>query len=265
MYLVIIHTLSQKKQHRQPSIIDSDLDHCYSNSGSGSDSDSTQASRDSDIVVQEPIVVPQKHAKACATAPHTPIPPPTVNVSQTINFAVSVFSSDKMKKVTSKHVPKCLSFQLHTDEPWDTLKAQLLVKVSDALGDTAIRDFSKYNFIVSILCIVSKPGISLTSENDYDLLFAKIKAGKVKDPILANVTITQLNGVENGSAANKKAKKEGTKDRDILPGNVEKTNNIQMLQQRWKCNKQQNNCIGVYCYINSEGNHVSLSHQRLDC
>ena len=146
--------------------------------------------RDSDIVVQEPIVIPQKCAKACATAPHTPIPTPTIDVSQTINYTVSVFSSDEMKKATSKHVPKCSSFQLHTDEPWDTLKAQLLMKVSDTLGDTAILDFSKYNFIVSILCVVSKPGLPLTSDNDYDLLLAKIKAGKVKDPILANITIT---------------------------------------------------------------------------
>ena len=255
----------RKKQHHQPSIIDSDLDHRYSNSGSGSDSDSTQASCDSDIVVQEPIVVPQKRAKARATTAHTPIPTPTVDVSQTINYAVSVFSSDEMKKVTLKRVPKCSSFQLHTDEPWDTLKAQLLVKVSDALGNTVILDFSKYNFIVSILRVVSKPGLPLTSDNDYDLLLTKIKARKVKDPILANVAITQLDGVENGSAENEKAKKKGTKDPDLLPGNVEKTNNIQMLQQRWKCNKRQNNCIGVYCYIDSEGNHVSLSHQRLDC
>ena len=80
--------------------------------------------------------------------------------------------------------------------------------MSEALGDTAILDFSKYNFMVSILCIVSKPGLPLTSDNDYNLLLAKIKGGKVKDPILANVAITQLDGVENGSAANEKKKKE---------------------------------------------------------
>ena len=92
-----------------------------------------------------------------------------------------------------------------------TVKAQLLVKISDALGDAAHLNFSKYNFIVSILCVISKPGIPLTSDNDYDLLLTRIKAIKVKDPILANVTITQLNGnddKENEPATKDKPKKE---------------------------------------------------------
>jgi len=174
-----------------------------------------------------------------------------------------------MKKGISKRVAKCSSFQLHTDEPWDTVKAQLLVKVSNAMGDDVVLNFSKFNFMVSILRVISKPGVPLISNDDYNLLLTKIKAGKVKEPILANVTITQLDGVddkENEPAVNDKTKKKGgRKDPDTLPGNVEKTNNIQMLQQQWKCNKWQNNCVGVYCYIDREGNHLSLSHQRLDC
>ena len=148
------------------------------------------------------------------------------------------------------------------------MKAQLLVKISDALGDAAHLDFSKYNLVVSILRNISKPGIPLASDNDYDLFLARLKAGKVKENILAKVTITQLDGnddKENEPAMNNKPKKNSRKDPDMLPGNVEKTNNIQMLQQHWKCNKKQNNCIGVYCYIDREGNHLSLSHQRLDC
>jgi hypothetical protein len=145
------------------------------------------------------------------------------------------------------------------------------VKVSNALGDAASLDFSKYNFMVYILRVISKPGLPLTSDTDYDFLLAKIKAGKVKEPILANVTIIQLEEVddkENQPAAmpaNNKSKKKITKDPDTLPGNVEKAKNIQMLQHRWKCNKRENNCVGMYCYIDQEGNHLSLSHQRLDC
>ena len=225
----------------------------------------------SDIVVQDiqPIVIPKKRAKpasAHASNPHTPIPTPTV--SMTINYVVSFFSSAEMKKAVSKRLPKCSSFQLHSEEPWDTVKAQLLVKISDALGDAAYLDFSKYNLVVSILCVISKPGIPLTSDNNYDLFLARLKARKVKEKFFANVTITQLNGnnnKENEPAMNNKPKKNSRKDPDTLPGNVEKTNNIQMLQQHWKCNKRQNNCVGVYCYIDHEGNHLSLSHQRLDC
>ena len=259
----------RKKQYHQPSIIDSDLDHRFSISGSGSDSDTT--SHESDIVVQEsqPIVLPQKHAKPASAhvdAPRTPILTPTV--SHSINYAISVFSSAEMKKSIAKWVPKCSLFKLHSEESWDALKVQLLAKVSNALGDAAHLDFLKYNFVVSILRVISKPGIPLTSDNDYDLLLTKIKAGKVKDPILANITITQLDGnndKENKPATNDKLKKNSRKDPDTLPGNIEKTNNIQMLQQHWKCNKRQNNCIGVYCYIDRKGKHFSLSHQRLDC
>ena len=93
----------RKKQHRQPSIIDSDLDRRLSLSGLGSDSDTT--SHESDIVVQEsqPIILPQKRAKPASAhvdAPRTPIPTPTV--SQTINYAISFFSSAEMKKSVTK-------------------------------------------------------------------------------------------------------------------------------------------------------------------
>jgi hypothetical protein len=126
------------------------------------------------------------------------------------------------------------------------------MKVSDALGNTATLDFSKYNFMVSILCVISEPDLPLTTDTDYDLLVTKIKVAKVKDsePILANVTITQLDsgGVddkENELTMNGKLKKKVMRDPDTLPGNVLKVNNIQILQQRWKCDKRQGNCVGM--------------------
>lgn len=256
----------RKKQHRGPSIIDSDLDRRFSDGESTSHESDNAAQESAESAESRPVVVPQKRTKpASAGTPCTLIIP---TIAHTINYVVSLFSSAEMKKAISKRVPKSSSFQLRTDEPWDTLKAQLLVKVSDGLGDAANLDFSKYNFIVSILRIISKPGLPLTSEADYDLLLTKIKAGKVKEPILANVTITQLEEVDqvnNKENENEKSKKKVTKDPDNLPGNLEKVNNIQMLQQRWKCDRKQNNCFGMYCYIDHEGNHVSLSHQRLDC
>ena len=156
---------------------------------------------------------------------HTPNP----SVSFIVNYAVSVFTSAEMKKAVSKRVAKCSSFQLHTDKPWDTLKAQLLMKVSNAIGDDATLDFSKFNFMVYILCVISKPGLPLTSDNDYDLLLTKIKARKLKEPILANATVTQLNGADDKENNPVEIKKKGKKDPDTLPGNVEKTNNIPVL------------------------------------
>ena len=167
----------RKKHHRQPSIIDSDMDRRFSeplslsDSSSGSEGESNSHEPEGDNMIQEPqpVVVPQKRAKpGSANTPHTPIPIPTV--THTVNYAISVFSSAEMRKATSKRVPRSSSFQLHTDEPWDTMKAQLLEKVSDALGDTASLDFSKYSFVVSILHVILKPGLPLTSDTDYNLL-----------------------------------------------------------------------------------------------
>ena len=260
----------RKKQHYQPSIIDSDHDHRFSNSGSDGDSTSQESDTPEPqpaAVLVAPIssTVPRKRAKAGSSAPHTPIPTPLL-----VNYVVAFFSSAEMKKAISKRTPKSSTFRLRTDEPWDTLKAQLLVKVSEALGDGAILVFSQYNFVISISRVISKPGLPLISDADYDLLLAKLNAVKLKDSesILANVTITQLEGAddkENEAAANNKSKKKVMKDPDTLPGNVEKANNIQMLQQHWKCDKRQINCVGMYCYIDREGNHLSLSHQHLDC
>jgi hypothetical protein len=101
----------RKKQHRQPSIIGSDLDRRFSLSGSGSDRDAAgdgdSTSHESDIEFQEsqPVVVPQKRAKPSgASAPHTPIP--SFAVTQTINYVVSVFSSAEMKKPFRNEFPR---------------------------------------------------------------------------------------------------------------------------------------------------------------
>ena len=120
----------RKKQYHQPSIIDSELKHCFSPSGSDSDSTSHEISDSEPMAVSvPPVIVPQKRIKTGLRKPDTPIPTPIL----TINYAVAFFSSAEMKKPSSECVPKSSSFHLRTDEPWDTLKAQLLVKVSDAL------------------------------------------------------------------------------------------------------------------------------------
>ena len=80
----------------------------------------------------------------------SPIADPT---SPMINYAVSVFSSAEMKKTVSQRVPKSSSLQLRTNEPWDTMKAQFLVKISDALGQGASLDLTKYNIIVLSLAL----------------------------------------------------------------------------------------------------------------
>ena len=268
----------RKKPHTTPSIITSDLDHRYSPSESESsahESDGSVQLESTRSATPAP-VIPRKRAKqakqprAPALAPVpvlVPVPVPDV-VAPTINYAVSVFSAAEMKKAVSKRVPKSSSFQLRTDEPWDTTKAQLLVKISDALGAGASLDFSKYNIMIAILRVITKPGQPLTSEADYTLLLHRISSAKVKDPILANVTLTQLeqpNDKENEATVDEKSKKKAAKDPNNLPGNLNKLAKIAQLEKRWPCNQKQESCEGTFCYVDHEGNHLPLSHGRLDC
>jgi len=80
----------------------------------------------------------------------TPAPAckPTVKVIK-IDYVTSIFSQTKMNKAVSKHMPKNALFTLQTDKPWDTMKAQLLVKISDTLNPPTL-DLSSYNMMVSI-------------------------------------------------------------------------------------------------------------------
>ena len=56
------------------------------------------------------------------------------------------------------------------------------------------------------------------------------------------------------------------KDPALLPGNVAKNTNVQELQERWKCDKQQETCVGTYCYPHPKTkDHIPLNHERLDC
>jgi hypothetical protein len=58
---------------------------------------------------------------------------------------------------------------------------------------------------------------------------------------------------------------QGAKDTDGLPGNKNLIQSFQALMERWKCPKPQDTCLGNHCYIDPEGVHLPLSHERLEC
>ena len=251
---------ARKKQYRPPSIIDSDMDRQFSPSESeSSESDSSIPSQSA------PVIVPSKRPKQTTTRAVSPTVAPEVPIMK-IDYVVVIFSAVEMQKACSKRVPKRASFQLQTDEPWDTLKAQLLAKITDTLNPTTI-DFSQYDITIAIPRVISKTGIPLTSEAEYKIFLRRITPGKAKI-VLANVTITQTsssNDKENTPENNAgKSKKKLSKDTDLLPGNVQKVANIQALMVRWKCEKRQLNCMGTHCYILEDGAHLALSHEALE-
>ena len=260
---------ARKQLYRTPSIIDSEMDwqfspseHHSSSEGESGDSDSTQTAA---------VVVPSKRSRR-KTPPRAVSPKvaaPALNVPTVkLDYVTAIFSAVEMGKIISKRVPKNSSFQLQTDEPWDTLKAQLLVKITDALNPPII-DFTHYNVMIGIPRIVAKPGMPVTSEAEYTMFLNRIPqgAGKPKS-FLANVTITQLDtghDKENAPDAPDASKsKKKTKDNDQLPGNLKKIAFIKALHVRWKCEKRQPNCMGVHCYVFENGTHLALSHGILE-
>ena len=90
-----------------------------------------------------------------------------------------------MKKEAGKHgAAKNTFLQLESTEPWDAVKAQLLVKINSILKLTTI-DFYNYMFSFLVPCIHTKP-TELTNEDSYKFMVEC--ASKGKDPSM-NLTI----------------------------------------------------------------------------
>ena len=52
----------------------------------------------------------------------------------------------------------------------------------------------------------------------------------------------------------------------ILPGNVNRAENVLILKERWVCNVRSANCLGAYCYVFPDTKiHLPLNHERLEC
>lgn len=95
------------------------------------------------------------------------------------------------------------SFQLTTAEPWSTMEAQILVKISKTLSPK-ILDFKNYDAMFHILRVLPKPGMSLANETDYGFLIQRARNLTTRDPTI-NLTINEI-----PAAANDTADKENT-------------------------------------------------------
>jgi hypothetical protein len=187
-----------------------------------------------------------------------------------ITYLLAIFSAIEMKKTVNKRMPKSHTIQLTTDEPWSTVEAQLLVKISAALSPLVL-DISHYDIMCYIPRVLPKPSMGFSSETDYSILQQRIEKMTTKDPTI-NVTIIQAadpldkenvaldeNTVEQGK------KKGQRRNPATLPGNINKNQKIKLLQEHWKCPKQQSLCLGTYCFTGEDRVHLALSHEMLEC
>ena len=77
-----------------------------------------------------------------------------------------------MKKPVSKRVAKTHTIQQRSDQEWDTLKAQILAKISASLNPKVL-DINNYIVLSHIPRSVPKPGISLTKPEEYNVMIAQ--------------------------------------------------------------------------------------------
>jgi hypothetical protein len=142
---------------------------------------------------------------------------------------VLVFSADEMKKVQSKRVAKSYTLQLDTHEPWDTMQAQLLSKIDNALQPQPL-DFTLFDISFTIPRIVSKPGMPLETEASYSILLQRVH--NAKEPPIISISICQKAAAgqqEDLNNANNAKGKKKSRDPATLPGNMKKNENMKAL------------------------------------
>lgn len=108
-----------------------------------------------------------------------------------ITYILAIFSKSEAKKAVSKRVPKTKSLQLSTDEPWDTMKAQVLVQISAALNPSVL-DFENYEIMFHIPRVLPKPGLSLASETDYLIMTGRGRNMTAKHPTINISVVAKL-------------------------------------------------------------------------
>ncbi|KAF5380154.1 hypothetical protein D9615_006147 [Tricholomella constricta] len=190
-------------------------------------------------------------------------------------YLLSILSAAELKKPISKRVPKNQSLSLSSSEPWDTMKAQLLVKIDASIKPKQLK-IEDYDIMFYIPRILPKPGMTLACETDYSSLLGRVKAmaDKTTTPTI-NISVSQkesngnkenMGDSEDEEKQEPKSKKKKSKDPSLLPGNIAKASNILLLQERWKCEKREDTCVGTYCYPHPDTKvHLPLNHERFDC
>ncbi|KAG1865568.1 hypothetical protein C8R48DRAFT_772572 [Suillus tomentosus] len=105
--------------------------------------------------------------RKCRTKISPPDHEPLAKVKE-VTFITSMISAAEMKKPASKHTLRNQTFSLNLNEPWNTMKAQILIKISDALNPRLL-SYEDYEVSWFIPHVLPKPGLSLLNEKDFDI------------------------------------------------------------------------------------------------
>jgi hypothetical protein len=96
--------------------------------------------------------------------------------SKTITYVLSIVSSTEIAKKPTKHVSIGCILQLSSSEPWDTIRAQLLAQIDDAIEPRPL-DLSNFDISFTISRVVVQ-ALPLQTEQHYKFLLGEAMKGK---------------------------------------------------------------------------------------
>lgn len=106
-----------------------------------------------------------------------------------LTYILTITPESEANKPASKRTLRSATLQLKSDEPWSTLEAQLLVKISALLKPKRL-NYEDYQVYFYIPQSIPKPGMILSNEEDYTILLQRAMTLKRPDPTI-NIDITE--------------------------------------------------------------------------
>ncbi|KAJ3509117.1 hypothetical protein NLJ89_g5389 [Agrocybe chaxingu] len=163
-------------------------------------------------------------------------------------YNISIFLASEKEKDLKKRAGSNTFMKLAFGEPFDTWKAQLLVRIDKAVKPDKL-DINDYELLFTVARTSPAP-MAVTSEDEYDDMLERIAKNKDLTCSLYVQALHPKQEKENnweGSApldeedepAKKKAKKtKAPKPTDINTANIPHNDNIKALRERWLCHKK---------------------------
>lgn len=109
-----------------------------------------------------------------------------------ITYLIAILTPEEAKKAQSKQAPVSTSLELWSNEPWDTVKTQFLVKIDSVFSSQKL-DFTDYDTRFYIPRSLPKPGIELATPDNYASLVTRAHNLSSDTPTV-NITIRRKGG-----------------------------------------------------------------------
>ena len=116
-----------------------------------------------------------------------------------ITYVLAILSADEACKAAAKRKTINSSLLLSDKTPWDTVKAQLLVEINKALSPHFL-DFEDYSVMFFIPRVLPKPGMALSTKENYQALLLRAANLTIKTPTV-NLTILEKKRVDKENVA----------------------------------------------------------------